>query len=86
MGGGRPERVYNVCSGRAIQIGELLDMLLARARTSVRIKIDPARYRPHDDPVIVGDPKRIREELGWSPAIPTEQTVEDLLFFWRHRS
>jgi GDP-4-dehydro-6-deoxy-D-mannose reductase len=83
---GPPNRVYNVCSGRATQIGELLDMLLTRARTAVRIKIDPARYRPHDDPVIVGDPTRIREELEWSPVIPTEQTVEDLLSYWRYRT
>lgn len=80
---GIPGRIYNVCSGRAIVIRELLDMLLARARVSIRIKNDPARHRPNDQPLLVGDPTRIREELGWTAEIPLEQTVDDLLAYWR---
>jgi GDP-4-dehydro-6-deoxy-D-mannose reductase len=80
---GTPGRAYNVCSGRALQIGELLDMLVARARVRIRIRIDPSRYRPNDHALIVGDPRRIHEELGWSPVIPTEQTLDDLLTYWR---
>ena len=44
---------------------------------------DPARYRPNDQPLILGDPTKIREELGWTPTIPFEQTLDDLLEFWR---
>jgi len=83
---GAPGRIYNVCSGRAIAIRDLLEMLLARARVTIRIKPDPARYRPHDEPLIVGNPRRIREELGWTPEIPFEKTVDDLLEFWRSAS
>src|SRR6185436_10278682 len=43
---GQPGRPYNVCSGRAIVIRELLDRLIARARVPVEVKVDPARYRP----------------------------------------
>jgi GDP-4-dehydro-6-deoxy-D-mannose reductase len=75
--------VYNVCSGRAYRIGDLLDMMLTRARVPIRIKTDPDRYRPVDDPVIVGDGTRIRRDLGWAPAIPFEQTIDDLLAYWR---
>jgi GDP-4-dehydro-6-deoxy-D-mannose reductase len=80
---GVPGRIYNVCSGHAIAIRELLDLLLSRARVPIRIKVDPARYRPNDQPLIVGDPTRIRTELGWTPEIPIEQTLDDLLEFWR---
>jgi GDP-4-dehydro-6-deoxy-D-mannose reductase len=80
---GAPGRPYNICSGRALPIGELLDMLVARARRPVRIRIDPNRLRPHDLPVVVGDPSRIRDELGWTPTIPLPQTVDDLLDYWR---
>ncbi len=80
---GIPGRAYNVCSGRAISIRELLDMLLARARVSITIRKDPARYRPNDHPLLVGDPTRIREELGWTAEIPLEKTVDDLLAYWR---
>jgi GDP-4-dehydro-6-deoxy-D-mannose reductase len=80
---GLPGRIYNVCSGTALQIGELLDLLVARARVKIRINIDPSRYRPNDHPLIVGDPRRIREELGWTPVIPLSQTIDDLLDYWR---
>jgi GDP-4-dehydro-6-deoxy-D-mannose reductase len=80
---GQPGRPYNVCSGRALQIGELLDMLLARARVPISVKVDPARYRPNDTPLLLGDPARLRDELGWTPTIPIEQTLDDLLAFWR---
>ena len=80
---GEPGRPYNVCSGRALSIRELLDLLLARARVPIAIKIDPARLRPNDTPLLLGDPSRLRDELGWTPAIPLEQTLDDLLEYWR---
>jgi GDP-4-dehydro-6-deoxy-D-mannose reductase len=82
---GRPGRAYNVCSGRGIAIADLLDGLVARARVAVRVRVDPARFRPNDLPVLVGDPSRIRDELGWTPQIPLEQTLDDLLDYWRAR-
>jgi GDP-4-dehydro-6-deoxy-D-mannose reductase len=80
---GRPGRPYNICTGRAITIRELLDRLLARARVRIDVKIDPARHRPHDTAVLVGDPSRLRDELGWSPSIPLDRTLDDLLAYWR---
>jgi len=44
---------------------------------------DPARYRPNDLPLVLGDPTRIHDELGWAPEIPIERTVDDLLEYWR---
>jgi GDP-4-dehydro-6-deoxy-D-mannose reductase len=80
---GRP---YNVCSGRAVTIRHLLDLLIARARCPVTVKVDPARYRPNDNPILLGDPSRLREELGWTPEIPLERTVDDLLEYWRGKT
>lgn len=82
---GVPGRPYNVCTGRAIKVGDLLDLLLARARVAIKVVIDPARYRPNDLPIVKGDARRIREELGWAPVIPLERTIDDLLEFWRRR-
>ena len=82
---GTPGRPYNVCTGRAVAIRELLDMLLARARVPITITVDPARYRPSDLPIVVGDGRRIHDELGWTADIPLEQTLEDLLAFWRRQ-
>ena len=83
---GQPGRLYNVCSGRAIAIRELLDRLIARARVPVEVKIDPSRYRPNDTPLLLGDPARLRDELGWTAEIPLEQTLDDLLEYWRSRT
>lgn len=77
---GRP---YNVCSGRAVQIGEALDRLIAKARVGVRIRVDEGRLRPNDMPLLEGNPRRIRDELGWAPAISLDRTLDDLLEYWR---
>jgi GDP-4-dehydro-6-deoxy-D-mannose reductase len=83
---GQPGRPYNICSGRAISIRELLDRLIARARVPVDVKVDPARYRQNDTPLLLGSPDRLRDELGWTPTIPLEQTLDDLLEYWRTKT
>jgi GDP-4-dehydro-6-deoxy-D-mannose reductase len=80
---GQPGRPYNICSGHAISIRELLDLLIARARVPVEVKVDRSRYRPNDTPLLVGDPARLRDELGWRPEIPIGRTLDDLLEYWR---
>jgi GDP-4-dehydro-6-deoxy-D-mannose reductase len=80
---GVPHRPYNVCSGVAVAVHDLLDMLVRRARVPVRIVEDPARYRPNDTPIVLGDATRAASELGWTPRIPLEQTASDLLDYWR---
>jgi GDP-4-dehydro-6-deoxy-D-mannose reductase len=80
---GEAGRAYNVCSGQAVTIRELLDRLIARARVAVTIRTDPARIRPNDVPLLVGDRSRIERELGWTPAIPLDRTLDDLLDYWR---
>ena len=83
---GQPGRPYNICSGRAISIRELLDRLIARARVPVTVKVDPGRYRQNDTPLLLGNPARLRDELGWTPTIPIEQTLDDLLEYWRNKT
>ena len=80
---GADGEAYNVCSGRAISIGALLDKLLAHARLPIKVRVDPSRYRPNDVPLLLGDPTRITTELGWLPEIPLDRTIEDLLAYWR---
>lgn len=80
---GQTHRPYNVCSGRAYRIRDLLDILLSLARVRVNVAVDRARLRPSDNPLVLGSPARIIQETGWRPAIPIEQTLSDLLAFWR---
>ena len=80
---GRAGRPYNVCSGRAYLIRDLLDQLVSMAQVAVRVENDPSRLRPSDNPIVLGDASRIREEVGWRAEIPIERTLGDLLAYWR---
>ncbi len=77
---GRP---YNVSSGHAYSIRELLDRLIAHARVAVQVRVDPAKFHPNDLPLLVGDPTRIRTELGWTASIPLDDTIVEVLDYWR---
>ncbi|MCR4375125.1 MAG: GDP-mannose 4,6-dehydratase [Acidobacteria bacterium] len=80
---GRAGRPYNICTGTAHRIGDLLDHLIALARVPVTRTVDPERLRPSDMPRLVGDSTRIRAELGWAPQRPLQQTLADTLEWWR---
>jgi len=77
--------VYNVASGVARPVRWVLDELVARARVPVRVEPDPARMRPSDVPVLVGDASRLRAATGWKPEISPERMLDDLLEYWRSR-
>jgi GDP-4-dehydro-6-deoxy-D-mannose reductase len=80
---GRPRTPYNVCSGTAYRMADLLEMLVSRARVAVSVETDPARLRPSDTPVVLGSFERLHADTGWRPRIPIEQTLGDLLDYWR---
>jgi len=75
--------VYNVASGVGRPIGELLQALVARSRVKVTVETDSALLRPNDTAALVGDCTRLRRDTGWSPRIPFEQMLDDLLEYWR---
>jgi GDP-4-dehydro-6-deoxy-D-mannose reductase len=80
-----PGEVYNICRGRAWSIQEVLDLLLARTKAKIEVKQDPARLRPSDVPILLGDCSKFVKATGWEPTIPFEQTLEDMLEYWRSR-
>ncbi|MCX7643132.1 MAG: GDP-mannose 4,6-dehydratase, partial [Armatimonadetes bacterium] len=82
---GEPGEVYNICTGKAWSIKEVLDMLLSMVKVNVEIRQDPAKMRPSDVPVLVGDSTKFREQTGWMPQIPYEQTLHDMLDYWRSK-
>lgn len=74
--------VYNLCSGTGRTLQEVLDGLLALAQRPVSVVRDPARLRASDDPVLIGDSRRLRA-CGWEPTMPLQQTLRDVMAFWR---
>jgi GDP-4-dehydro-6-deoxy-D-mannose reductase len=51
----------------------------------VKIEVDPERLRPSDVEILIGDSSKFRADTGWEPRIPFQQTVRDLLDYWRQR-
>lgn len=82
---GKPGEVYNLASGKAITIRAMLDKLIALAKVEVKVETDPARLRPSDVEVLIGDYSKFHADTGWEPKIPFDQTLEDLLNYWRQR-
>ena len=80
---GTPGEVYNVCSGHDVAIEEIATTLLRLAGTSLEFKTDPALTRPVEVPVLRGDPTRLQRATGWKPEIPLDQTLADVLEYWR---
>ncbi|HQN39958.1 MAG: GDP-mannose 4,6-dehydratase [Acidobacteria bacterium] len=81
----RPGEVYNIATGNGITIRAMLDKLIALARVEVRVETDPARLRPSDVEVLIGDSSKFRGDTSWEPRIPFDQTLADLLDYWRAR-
>ncbi|HEX6163508.1 MAG TPA: GDP-mannose 4,6-dehydratase [Vicinamibacterales bacterium] len=85
MASAKPGIPYNVCSGTPVPISRLVELLKSKARVPITIAQDPARFRPNDTPLVLGDHARLTRDTGWSPEIPFEQTVSDLLAYWRQQ-
>ena len=80
---GRPGRPYNVCRGEAYRVGDLMERLIRRAQVPIRVEMDPARLRPSDNPLVLGSAERLTLETGWEPRLPIDDTLRDLLDYWR---
>ncbi|MCK4336240.1 MAG: GDP-mannose 4,6-dehydratase [Candidatus Aenigmarchaeota archaeon] len=79
---GKAGEVYNVCSGKGIRIGDVVKILKGMAKSDVKVKKDKSKMRIIDDPLYIGDNKKIRS-LGWEPEIPIEKTLLNILNYWR---
>lgn len=80
---GAPATIYNVASGHGRPMRVVLDGLVRRSRVPVRVETDPSRLRPHDIPVLVGNPARLMAATGWTPQITFDRMLDDLLEYWR---
>jgi GDP-4-dehydro-6-deoxy-D-mannose reductase len=79
---GKFGEAYNICSGVGVSLEKIVEILKSSSKKPFEMIKDPKRLRPSDDPVLIGDNKKLRS-LGWSPTIPLEKTIEDTLNFWR---
>lgn len=82
---GRPGEVYNVGSGRAVALREVVQRLLRMSRVPIRVEVDSRRVRAVEARASVCDAGRLHRRTGWRPLIPLEQTLADTLDYWRRQ-
>ncbi len=84
---GEPGEVYNLSSGRAQNLHDILETLLSLSKVTIKVKVDPARFRPSDLPISFGSSAKFEKLTGWRPEIPFKTTLSgDMLDYWRKYS
>jgi UDP-glucose 4-epimerase len=78
--------VYNVGSGRAHSVAEIVELLRHKLVRPVTVQVDPLRLRPTDRPLLLADIKKIESELGWTPEIALEEALDELILYYGLRT
>lgn len=83
LGNGKIGEVYNICSEKSMSVREILTFLLKHSRKPIEVIQDLGRRRGLEVPEMFGDCRKFKADTGWQSTIPLEQTLEDLLNYWR---
>lgn len=78
-----PGEVYNIGGNRTMTIGEALDILLGYSKVKCETAVEQKLLRPSDVTLQIPCIDKFRDETGWEPEIPLEQTLKDILDYWR---
>jgi len=76
---GGPGEIYNLGSGQGTKIADAMEHLRSQAKVPVPVRIDAARMRPVDQPLLVANASKLRTAIGWEPRYSIEQTLDDML-------
>ncbi len=82
---GRPGEAYNVCSGSAFTIGDVIERLARLSKAKFKVEQESSRVIDNAVPALHGDPSKLTAATGWKPAISFDQTLADLLAYWREK-
>lgn len=82
---GKSGETYNVGSGHAITIDEILKKILLQSKITIQVDVDQEKLRPVDVPIIEADISKLQACTGWKPEITLEQTITDVLTYWRNK-
>ena len=83
---GKSGEVYNLCSGKSVEIKEVLDMLIKISGIEVEVQVDPERVRSVDVAEDYGTYQKANKELGWKPRIELEDTLRSLFNYWLEKN
>lgn len=83
---GRCGHIYNICSGTGVSLKSVIDQMASILGISVSHKIDPSLVRPNDNKAIIRSLKKMNDEIGWTPRIPLDASLRDILNYWTNKS
>ncbi len=75
--------VYNISSEKAYQIKEIIEAIEKQMGVKYELFVDEKLLRPTDEKIIIGDVSKIQRDTGWKQSIPLEQTIGEMLDYWR---
>lgn len=81
-----PAGIYNICSGKARQMKEILDTLLSLASVHIKVKVDQSKFRPAEVPFFVGNCEKLKKATGWEPTYDFRKGLETVLDYWRKQN
>lgn len=82
---GKTGETYNVGSGKAIAIDEILNRILSFTKEEIKVIIEKEKFRPVDVPIIEADITKLVTDTGWEQKIPLDRTLQETLDYWRSR-
>ena len=81
---GKAGDVYNISSEHIYQMEDIVKMIEKAIGHELKRNIDPALIRPTDERIIVGNVEKLKADTGWKQEISMEQTISDMLEYWRN--
>ncbi len=82
---GKTGQIYNVCSGRPVEIRKCLEVMIALSTSRLKVQMDLRRVQKSDVPIQIGNAQKLKETTGWHPRLTLKQSLSDLLNNWRER-
>ena len=76
---GTPGEIYNICSGKAIALSDIIDCIANELGVKIKTKVNPEYVRPDDNKEIVGTSYKIEAELGWKAERDIHATIHDMI-------
>jgi len=79
---GKVGEVYNVCSGKAVSMRDVLEKMIQLSGIKIKVEVESERVRAIDEPIIIGDPRKIKKDCSWTQKYDIETTLQQSIDFW----
>lgn len=80
---GEPGQIYNISGSQTYQIRQIVELIRERASIPFEVQLDPSLLRASDEKIIFGDSSRLKAKTEWSQSVSIQQTITDMLDYWR---